>query len=69
MYPTESSYCLTAYSKLDKEMVGVDHSRVEGGIYVQYPKIKAVGWWGRAMGGKALVRERKKGQEKSIKSR
>ena len=47
-------------------MVGVEHSSVEGDKYVQYPKMRAVGWWGRAMEGKALVRERKKGQENSV---
>lgn len=49
-------------------MVGVDHSSVEGDKYVQYFKVRAVGWCGRAMGGKAPVRERKKGQNCIISS-
>lgn len=49
-------------------MVGVDHSSAEGDKYIRYPKMSAVGWWGRATGGKALVRERKKGQNSIISS-
>lgn len=48
-------------------MVGVDHFGVERDRYIRYPKTRAVGWGGgRTVGGKALVRERKKGRENSI---
>lgn len=49
-------------------MVQVDPSSAEGDKYVQYPKVRAVGWCGTAMGEKALIRERKKGQNSIISS-